>query len=197
MNTFRSVLQKFDETLRKYNKPNYDLLRPPLPPEEVAHKMAQLGLADEQLKAWFGWKTGAMPSDYDPGAEEVRTVFYRSAGPLSLDSILLHQKTSQAGSWWESHFVPIAADGGGLYLLFNSMPGENYGRIYLFCPSLLVIDPEICYDSLQTLLETTIAACEQGIAYYDEEQEDLDFDSKKYRKLAAKMNSHTEYFKEG
>jgi len=199
MNDFEAVLRQFDTTLMKYNQHAYRQLGAPLPEADIEQKMAQLGLKDEQLKAWFEWKTGDVLAAIDEDEDEdeapsSKELLAQGCYPISLDGILALREAREEDPSWPEQFVPIATDGTGLFLLFNSAPGEDYGMIYLYSASLLKTDPESCYDSLQAMMETTIRAYEEGILSYNEDDDWLEEDFDRYYPLAKEINVRSAYW---
>jgi hypothetical protein len=191
MNPFQSLLQRWDNTLRKYNPKFYEELYPPLPAEEISSKLNALGCNDEDLKAWFGWKNGIDP-DKDPDIECM--IFYFGAMPLSLDAVSGIAGAYHEDKMWSDSFIPLATEAGSLYLLFNTEAGDDYGKIYLYSVSLLVIDPVSYYDSIAAMIETTILEYEQGVLVYDPEEDWLNEDNAAHHDIARSINTHSDYW---
>ena len=192
MKDIESLLQRLDKTLREYNPTFYGLLYPPLSGDEVVSKLAELGCDDGDLKAWFGWRNGIDP-DADPDVECM--IFYFGAMPMSLDAVIGTVRARERTRVWEEHFIPLATDGTGLYLLFNNKAGANYGKIYLYSVSLLFIEPVSYYDSLAAFIETTILDYEQEALVYDAHENWLDEDSRKHEEIAAGVNVGSDHWK--
>jgi hypothetical protein len=88
---------------------------------------------------------------------------------------------------WAKQMFPLSWDDS---LLF----GLNDGVIYLYAPSLLVIEPESVYDSMETLLITQITLLEQGVIRYSKKGEDK-VDFKKMSEISKQINPNSIYWK--
>jgi hypothetical protein len=195
MSSFHKVLEKFDLTLKKYNRTGYDNLSDPPSEGEVMEGLSRLECADEDLKAWFAWKRGTDMGAVSGEERQKRKIFMFGAYPISLDAISSLLEMHSDDPIWDYWYIPIATDEAGLFLLFNNQEGEDYGKIYLYSASLLVTDPEICYDSLSAMLQTTISAYEKGILYRTDENL-LKYDGRKYSQLVRKFNDSPGYWDE-
>ena len=91
--------------------------------------------------------------------------------------------------------IPLITDSTGEYILFNNEQGNDYGKLYFYSASILVaIETISCYDSIKSMIETTIEAYEQEKLKYDNGEDWLDIDVKGYWKIAAKYNHHSKFW---
>ena len=190
MNSFKLLLEKFDVTLRKYNLDNYKKLQPPLPENEIDNYLNELGVKDENFKLLFCWKNG-----FDFRTEgKTRTQMFNFGTLLTLQYILEYKNDDP--DFWEKTYIPLISTNDGDCLLFNNKKGKDYGKIHLYSPALLFIDnPISCYDSIYTMIETTIKAYEKKILVYDPDDNWLEENVKEFHILAKKYNQLSDYWK--
>ncbi len=190
MNSFRSVIEKFDSTLRKFNFVNYRKLQNPLPEREIDNYLKTLEVVDENLKLFFLWKNGF---DFSRGISKSDQLFEFGIF-LSLEDII-RGKNLNIGPWG-TNFFPIAMEFGGDALLFNNEKGPNYGKIHLFSVSLLFIEEPISYyDSLCSMLETITEDYEQGAYIYNEAKMWIDIDFEKDNYISSNHNPQSDFWK--
>jgi hypothetical protein len=97
---------------------------------------------------------------------------------------------------WEKKFISIVINGSGDAILFNNEKGKDNGKLHLYSVPLFFTDEPISiYDSIESMVKTTIQAYEQKVFVYDEKEEFLDIDFDKFNKLAIEMNPNSEYWK--
>ena len=190
MQNITGLLILFDNTLRESNLKNYQLLYSPLNEEQIDFYFNKLGIEDNDLKALYMWKNGFNPDD-NIG---VFCQIFEYYSFLSLESALEFMYASRKQKIWADNFIPLVTDTTGQYLLFNNEKNDNYGKLYLYSVSSLIIEPISYYDSIHTMLETTIEAYLQGAMIYDVNEDWLEIDFKKLRKIAEKLNIDSEYW---
>jgi len=186
---FENLLTKFEETLKKYNPRNYEKLQPPLPDEQINYYLDKLHLNNPEMKLLFGWKNGV---DLSRGTYKNDQIFDMGT-LLSLEEMVL---SSEEFPHENPHLIPLARDITGEGLLINNETGKDYGRIYLDSVSLLSLDdPYSCYDSIFSLLKTTIEAYESGVFKYDFEKNYLEIKTVEYWEMAKALNPQSSYWK--
>ena len=190
MDSFKTLLKKFDLSLQKYNHVNYARLQNPLPEQELDQFLKELEINDENFKQLYKWKNGFNSTH----GENRHNQIFDFGGLLSME-FLLESKALDLGAW-EKSFVPLVSTGDGDFILFNNKNGREYGKLHLFSPSLLYIEEPIgYYDSIYTLIETTIEAYQQHVFEYDEKKDWLDIDINKLDKIVSKLNKYSEFWK--
>jgi hypothetical protein len=186
------LLEKFDLVLQKFNLPNYQRLYTPLPGEIIELKLRELNINGEDFKTFFKWKNGFDP-DYDVN---VRCQIFNSGAMLSLDTIIEKINIDRASICrWNNSFIPIIFDSSDEYILYSTEQGKNLAQLYLHSSSLMAaIDPVSCYDSIQSMIETTIEAYENGILQYDQGEDWLNMDVDRYYEIAKKNNPESKFW---
>jgi hypothetical protein len=192
MDNFESLLDQLDITLRKHNSNNYEKLYPPLPKQESSQILNDFGINDENIKSFFSWKNGFDP---DREANQECMIFYFGSFQLSLEAIAEHIKANKEQDIWPESFIPLIMDNTGQFILYNNKPGKSFGRLCLYSASLLIIEPEIIFDSVASMIRTTIESYEQRAQFYDPIEDWLDINFSKYRKIAKKINSESEFWR--
>ncbi|MDP4256544.1 MAG: hypothetical protein Q8938_21285, partial [Bacteroidota bacterium] len=95
-----------------------------------------------------------------------------------------------------SPFIPLIGDVTGDMLLFNNSRDGDRGKLHIYSVSLLSIDePYTYFDSINTMAETTIRAYKEGALSIDRRDGRLAVDTDRHRKIAAKMNPGSAFWK--
>jgi len=188
MQTFESLLDDLDHTLREYNMAAYENLLPPLPDAEIDENLMQLGIEDENVKSLFQWKGGVRDENgYFMMKYGVLLTFSSIKGSVEFNNA--HEAK------YSSKLIPLISDNGEDMLLFNTNPGPHYGKLYLFSvPMLLIEEPVSYYDSLYSMVQTTIDAYKEK-AYMHDDSAMLDMDEDKFESIAKKYNKVSVYWK--
>lgn len=190
MNSFKVLLKKFDSVVKKHNPVNYEKLQKPLYENTISDYLKGLDINDETFRLLFKWKNGF---DFTHG-DDPRNQIFDFGALLSLERILKLEKLGL--DIWKKTFVPIISSGDGDYILFNNKRGENYGKLHLYSAALLFIENPISYyDSIYTMIETTIEAYEKKILVYDPKNNWLNDNVKDFHTLAKRINKRSDYWK--
>ncbi len=189
MKSFNLLLKEFDLILTKYNTINYRKLKDSLPNDEVLSYLNKLKVIDSNFKSLYNWKNGNDVNDI----AVMRCQIFNFGSMISLNSISFFMNTSEL--YWDPFFIPLVANGDGDYLLYNNENESDHGKLHLFSPSLLFIEEPITYyDSISSLLETTIEAYKQSALIYDSKEDWLDIDIDKYYEIAKQINIKSKYW---
>jgi len=190
MDSFNLLLQKFDSILKEYNINNYRKLKNPLDDKEIDSYLKELKVTDLNFKLFYSWKNGNEIDDL----WNIRCQVFDFGSMITLNSII--KLRNKPDLYWNNFFIPIIATGDGDYLLYNNNDEANdYGKLHLFSPSLLFIEePVSYYDSIFSLLETTMEAYKRSILKYDTKENWLDIDIKKYHEVAKRINVKSKYW---
>ena len=92
--------------------------------------------------------------------------------------------------FWPANFWPIFHDDS---LLINLNPASTtYGQIHLYSPSLLILEPEPYYDSLELMFSTFLKALKTELVPFGDE---LEPNFSLYNTLAGQMNPLSDYWR--
>ena len=186
MNKFKTLLNAFDTVLQKHNPVAYRGLLPPLTDEEIDVYLANFSIEDEDLRLLYQWKAGTrMPMDGQ---------MTDYGGLLTFDFL---NKLLSRKFYYDPLLLPLISENGEEMLLFNSKPGQHYGKIYLYSvPQLYIEHPVSYFDSLQSMIQTITAAYEQGAYIFDSRENWLDTDYDKFHKIAITLNKSSVFWTE-
>lgn len=156
---------------------------PPLSSDEVKEKLYGLGIRDDDFIAFYNWKNGQREDSYCEMIEY--------GGPFSIEEIY----EAIAGYHnYDPMLVPLISEGEQM-LLFNKKPGNNYGKIYFYSVPQLYSDfPISYYDSITSMIETTIVAYKKGLYIYDFNRNKLRFDYYKLHDFIKSMNPQSKFW---
>jgi hypothetical protein len=184
MEPFKMLLDKLDAALREYNPIAYENLRPPFPDAVIDKNLGELGISDENVKALFQWKGGMK---YENGC---RMMLF--GGLLTFDSI---KESIEFNEYYDPLLIPLISDNGEEMLLFNSKPGSHYGKLYFYSvPELYIEHPVSYYDSLNTMVQTTIKAYSKKAYEYNTDRNRLDIEGHKFDEIAKNYNKNCVYW---
>ncbi len=102
------------------------------------------------------------------------------------DALRVYHYYIQEEYSWAKQMFPLSWDDS---LLF----GLGDGIIYLVAPSLLVIEPQSIYDSMETMLITQITLFEQGVIRYSKKGDDK-VDFKKRSEISKHINPNSKFW---
>jgi hypothetical protein len=192
MTNISDAIKKFEETLIKYNLPNLERLNPPLPEEVSQEILQQLEIYDEDFKSIYLWRDGY--NFYEKSSNLCQIFTFGTFIPLR--DIVEEVSSNRVNSRWDDeHLIPVITDSTGQYLLFNNRVGSDFGKVFLYSASILqAIDPISYFDSILSLLKTSITAYEQGVFKYDASEDWLEIDFMKFRMLAKNLNPNSDYW---
>jgi hypothetical protein len=166
----------------------------PLPPDLLAVYLWKNGTAKQNLAEFTAYFTaldaGNQKAIWPDQTIEPSSTFYRNTPffpeigtfmPVN-DALASYQDACEH-DFWPANFWPIFHDDA---VLLNLDPESNsYGQIYLYSPSLLILEPEPYYDSLEIMFTTYLAALKAKLLPFGDELEP-NFSS--YSALAAELN---------
>ncbi|MBG9377712.1 hypothetical protein I5907_15830 [Panacibacter sp. DH6] len=183
--TFKSLLEELDGTLKNYNMQDYEKLQSPLPDKEIDEYLRELKINDENLKALFRWKNGEKENSYCQMMEY--------GGLQSLKSI----KESQSSfKLYDPLLIEIITDNGEESILFNNKPGTHYGKLYMYSvPQLYIEQPISYFDSLEAMVKTIIEGYKEKAFKRKTQKKRLHIDYDKFAAIAKKINKKSAYWK--
>jgi hypothetical protein len=192
MNALNILLERFGATLKEFNPVNFSRLYPPLPSDRITGLLKQFDCEDEDMRILFSWKGG-----FDPAlnANTRCMIFDFRSFLCSLDSMVYLLEDNKTDPRWEGPYLPLLRDDTGQFLIFNNGFGENRGKIHLYSSSLgFINDPISYYDSIPAMIETTLLSYEQEAFIYDDTEDRLKIDRRKYAKIAKEINRKSAYW---
>lgn len=193
MPSMTKIFTLFDHTLKKYNRTNYARLSDPLSNEEMISYIEKIQVTNDDFKSFYTWKNGF---DYMKNPSVDCQIFDFGA-PLPLQEMVATIIADKAENHqWNDQFIPLITETTGQYLMFNNCPGDDYGKIHLYSPSLLYVDDPISYyDSIQTMIQTMIVCYENGIVFYNKAEDWLEINFEGYWNLGTQYNPRSDYWK--
>ncbi len=172
MKNFEALLHDFEEILKKYNKVSYNKLQPALAEADIRILLQKVGIDDENVYTLYKWRNGVETSNLSDSM-----IFQFACSMLSLDEVNYYYKNNLP-EHDEDGLVTLFESPYGEVFLFNTNKGGDYGKIHLYSVSLLLIEnPRTYYDSLSTMIETTINLYLKSGLIYDEKENFLDEDT--------------------
>ena len=180
-----SKLKEFDEQLRTNNAWVLEYFLEGLSREKIISEFRTASLTpSEELVELYQWKNGVQYKGVPSGKLSfgVNGVFY----PLA-DSVKIYKD-------FQDEFVdyfPIFSDDS--YLILMNKESKDFGKIFIYSPSLVIVEPEGIFDSLSCMIETFIIGFREGIFFYDADNY-FDWDSPRRRDMAKKLNPNSSYW---
>jgi len=191
MRKMNRLISNLDSVLKEKNLSNYEKLSPPLQESEINDLLNRLNVNSNDFKMLYEWKNGFDPDEKVIGACQI----FNLDTMLPLNWILKKVRINETNPIWDDSFIPLITDSTGQFLLFNNRVGNNYGKIHLYSVSLFFIEEPISYyDSIASMIETTIEAYNAGALKYDSDEEWLDEDTMKFNQIARKINDNSNYW---
>jgi len=188
MQNFKAVLEEFDETLKQYNKYNYDKLQPPLPNKEIKQLLTSIGIENDDVHALYQWKNGV--SD-EAG---LSMIFSFESTMLSLKNVVNLKDNNNLG-FENIDGLVMLFDNAEDCLLFNSNSGEDYGKLHLYSVSFLSIEnPYPYFDSLISMFETTIHQYQKGGLIFDTDLNFLKSNTEINIEIYRKFNPLSDFY---
>jgi hypothetical protein len=155
--------KELEQELQKVDAPVLKYFNTGLSEQEVNNLFRQIDLRpSEELIYMYTWRNGLRYEGVPSGKLSfgLNGVFF----PLQ-DSIEMYQKfiVEQFPS-----FFPIFWD--DTFLINLNAESEDYQKVFIYSPPLLIIEPQSCYDSLKAMIRTFVTCFRQGIFSYDNER---------------------------
>jgi hypothetical protein len=184
------LLSQFEKLLLGSNAHICHLLQEGKVGIEITEKLASVRVRELQdVVELYKWKNGVSDSIESINEAEL----FPEGIMLSLETAIETYIIYTNRGLWKSDLFPLFTNGGGDYLLVNTIGEENH--IYMYAPSVLLSEePVRAYESLEKLF-MTVAKCFDEEAYFFTEDKlmDLDFDLK--YKISSELNPSCEFWK--
>jgi hypothetical protein len=185
---FENILKEFDTVLKQYNLTSYSKLQPPLSNEDRGAIFNSLEIIDNDIQSLYKWKNGVVDDTSAP-------ILSFECSMLSLESLIGYNKEGYLINEINTPGLLMLFDNQEDGFLFNTNAGEDYGRIHLYCVSLLSIqNPRPYFDSLSSMLLTTIEQYQRKGLLFDETNNilsrDIDISVEVYNKYNPISNHY-------
>ena len=93
---------------------------------------------------------------------------------------------------YEKYFFPVFSDNSFLINLDNT--SNNFGQIFIFSPSLVIIEPISYYDSLKSAFCTILTCIKEKAFWYDNDGF-FEYDPNLRKEITKKLNPNSDYWK--
>jgi hypothetical protein len=191
MESLNAIIIEFEKILIEKKSPILNILQEGLPVGGIQKLLNQVDLNNEELINLYRWKNGV--SNMSNRVIGEMELFSRGI-MLSLQDAIEHYQYALSENLWSGELFPIFTNGGGDYLLLNTV--ESAGNVLIYSPSILLSDkPIVIYESLKLLFETVIN-CYKLHAYKYKEDGSLEIDYDLEQDISKKKNPNTEYWEQ-
>ncbi len=180
--------KELENELRKKDAPVLRYFNTGLSEQDVNDLFRQVKLKPSaELIQMYTWRNGLRYEGVPAGKLSfgLNGVFF----PLQ-DSIEMYQ--SFIGEQFPS-FFPLFWD--DTFLINLDTESKDYQKIFIYSPSLLITEPQSCYDNLPTMIRTFLTCFQKGIFSYDREgffQEQFELTAE----TSKSLNPFSAYWKE-
>ena len=155
-------LRELERELQKINGPVLKYFRPGLSEREVVHLFSGTDLKpSRELIQLYTWRNGLQYENIPSGKLSfgLNGVFFPLPVSIEMYQRFISEKLpSLFPVFWDDTFL--------VNLDANS---EDYLKIFIYTPALLITEPQCCYDSLSSMMQTFVACFQKGIFSYDRE----------------------------
>ena len=182
METIIQLLNEIEESIQQLNHPCVDHLNPGITSLKIQELFEEIPLQPNQdLHALYAWRNGSKDSE---GVTLGEQAFFPGFYLMSLEeSIQTYQELRETSTWNQCWF-PIFANGGGDFYAVN-LAIEAQGEIIGYY--IYEEEPQIEYNSLESMLQTFNECYKQGIIFQNE-QGYLDMDYREHAEVAHEIN---------
>ena len=182
MEMITQLLNEIEKCLQQLDHPCLDHLNPGISSQKIQELFEEIPLQPNQdLHALYTWRNGSKDCE---GITLGELAFFPGFYLMSLEeSIHIYLELREREAWVKSWF-PIFANGGGDFYAMNlaiEAQGEMIGY-YIYEE-----EPQIEYNSLESMLQTFKECYKQGIIFQNE-QGYLDMDYWKHAEIAHEIN---------
>lgn len=195
MNDSLSILIDFENCLKQYCESAYLKLGAGLQKDYIREILTRININDENIKELYHWKNGIKVDE----STHVGEVDFCSNGKmLPLEEALVHYELCTKDNLWGNNFFPLLSSNAGDFLLYNTdRKSKTYGMLCFYSPSLLIVEPETSYDSIESFCKTVIACYQQEAYKYNESDNRLEVSDDDEFKISSEKNPRSEYWKRG
>lgn len=182
MEMITQLLNEIEKCLQKLHHSCVDHLNPGISSQKIQELFEEIPLQPTQdLRALYTWRNGSKDCE---GITLGELAFFPGFYLMSLEeSIHIYLELREREAWVKSWF-PVFANGGGDFYAMN-LAIESQGEMIGYY--IYEEEPQIEYNSLESMLATLKACYEQGIIFRNE-QGYLDMDYRKHAEIAHDIN---------
>lgn len=182
MEMITQLLNEIEKCLQKLHHSCVDHLNPGISSQKIQELFEEIPLHPTQdLRALYTWRNGSKDCE---GITLGELAFFPGFYLMSLEeSIHIYLELREREAWVKSWF-PVFANGGGDFYAMN-LAIESQGEMIGYY--IYEEEPQIEYNSLESMLATLKACYEQGIIFRNE-QGYLDMDYRKHAEIAHDIN---------
>lgn len=184
----REDLEKLEQILIKAGVDVTLLFNPGIERATIVELVNEIGLhPNEELIQLFQWHNGVNFHDKPTGR-----ISFTNWGVFLPLSYCIDAYKAQIALYNDYFFLfPFFFD--DTVMIDLDITSNTYGQLYFLCPSLQIIEPITAYDSLLSMVQTTLNCFEKGLMYYDSEGF-LEIDTSAVSTLSKELNPKSEYW---
>ena len=176
------ILNEIEKSLQQLDHPCVEYLNSGISSQQIQELFEEIPLQSTQdLRSLYSWRNGSKDCE---GITLGELAFFPGFYLMSLEESIQTYLELRARNVWDKSWFLIFASGGGDFYAMNLAPevqGEMIGY-YIYEE-----EPQIEYQSLESLLITFKACYKQGIIFRNERGY-LDMDYRKYAEIAHEIN---------
>ena len=182
METITQLLNEIEKSLQQLHHSCVDHLNPGISSQQIQELFEEIPLQPTQdLRALYSWRNGSKDCE---GITLGELAFFPGFYLMSLEESIQTYQELRKTSTWNQCWFPIFANGGGdFYAMILAL--EAQGQILGFY--MYEEEPQIEYNSLESMLQTFNECYKQGIIFQNE-QGYLDMDYRKHAEIAHDIN---------
>ena len=177
MEMIPQLLNEIEKCLQQLDHPCLDHLNSGI----SSQKIQELFEPTQDLRALYTWRNGSKDCE---GITLGELAFFPGFYLMSLEESIQTYQELRKTSTWNQCWFPIFASGGGDFYAMN-LASEAQGHILGFY--VYEEDPQVEYQSLESMLIALKNCFEQGIIFRNE-QGYLDMDYRKHAEIAHELN---------
>jgi len=182
MEMITQLLNEIVKSLQQLDHSCLDHLNPGISSQKIQELFEETPLQPNQdLCALYTWRNGSKDCE---GITLGELAFFPGFYLMSLEESIQTYMELKARNGWDKSWFPIFASGGGDFYAMN-LASEGQGQILGFY--VYEEEPQVEYQSLESMLATLKACYEQGIIFRNE-QGYLDMDYRKHAEVAHDIN---------
>ena len=182
METITQLLNEIEKSLQQLDHSCVEHLNSGIISLKIQELFEEIPLQPNQdLRALYTWRNGSEDSEEITLGE---LAFFPGFYLMSLEESIQTYQELRKTSTWNQCWFPIFASGGGDFYAMN-LASEAQGHILGFY--VYEEDPQVEYQSLESMLIALKNCFEQGIIFRNE-QGYLDMDYRKHAEIAHEIN---------
>ena len=182
MEMITQALNEIEKSLQQLDHLCVDHLNPGISSQQIQELFEKIPLHPTQdLHALYTWRNGSKDCE---GITLGELAFFPGFYLMSLEESIQTYLELRERNGWDKFWFPIFASGGGDFYAMNLAPeaqGQIHG-VYVYEE-----EPQVEYQSLESMLATLKACYEQGIIFRNE-QGYLDMDYREHAEIAHDIN---------